>query len=219
DADPAQPNEAYFRHVDFVVNVAAEAGLFIGMLPTWGSAWKGRNDRPPIFDADNAFVYGRYVGRRYREKPVIWILGGDQNINNEREADVITAMAQGLRQGDGRTHLMTYHPRGPGLSSDFFHLPGSILAMASIARSTPVTTGGYRPSHHRQRVEATTGCWCWMMQIGSTRLQVNQPDSGHGCPPASEALRPLSAPLEVQGIVAKTVPTSVVGRQTFFRFQ
>lgn len=121
DADPAQPNEAYFRHVDFVVDVAAEAGLFIGMLPTWGSAWKGRNDRPPIFDADNAFVYGRYLGRRYREKPVIWILGGDQNIDNEREADVITAMAYGLRQGDGRTHLMTYHPRGPGLSSDFFH--------------------------------------------------------------------------------------------------
>jgi len=30
-------------------------------------------------------------------------------------------MATGLREGDGGVHLMTYHPRGPGLSSDYFH--------------------------------------------------------------------------------------------------
>jgi len=37
DGDPARPNEAYFRHVDYVVNKAEELGLFVGMLPTWGS--------------------------------------------------------------------------------------------------------------------------------------------------------------------------------------
>jgi hypothetical protein len=30
-------------------------------------------------------------------------------------------MAQGLKEGDGGSHLITYHPRGPGLSSDYFH--------------------------------------------------------------------------------------------------
>jgi hypothetical protein len=30
-------------------------------------------------------------------------------------------MAEGLREGDGGSHLITYHPRGPGLSSDYFH--------------------------------------------------------------------------------------------------
>src|SRR5262249_114014 len=39
DGDPAKPNEAYFRHVDFIVNKAEELGLFVGMLPTWGSHW------------------------------------------------------------------------------------------------------------------------------------------------------------------------------------
>ena len=34
--DPAQPNESYFRHVDFIVDAAEARGLFIGMLPTWG---------------------------------------------------------------------------------------------------------------------------------------------------------------------------------------
>src|SRR5690606_32417346 len=36
DNDPTQPNEAYFEHVDFIVNKAEELGMFIGMLPTWG---------------------------------------------------------------------------------------------------------------------------------------------------------------------------------------
>lgn len=33
--DPTKHNEAYFQHVDFIVNKAEDLGLFIGMLPTW----------------------------------------------------------------------------------------------------------------------------------------------------------------------------------------
>src|SRR5690242_18953612 len=36
DDDPTRPNEAYFAHVDKVVNLAAALCLHIGMLPTWG---------------------------------------------------------------------------------------------------------------------------------------------------------------------------------------
>lgn len=36
DNDPAKPNEAYFQHVDYVVDKAESLGMFIGMLPTWG---------------------------------------------------------------------------------------------------------------------------------------------------------------------------------------
>ena len=39
NGDPTKPNEAYFRHVDFIVNKAEELGMFIGMLPSWGSHW------------------------------------------------------------------------------------------------------------------------------------------------------------------------------------
>src|SRR5882724_8509162 len=38
--DPTQPNEAYFRNVDYIVDKAAQLGLFIGMLPTWGANWQ-----------------------------------------------------------------------------------------------------------------------------------------------------------------------------------
>ena len=32
--DPSQPNEAYFKHVDYIVTKAASLGLYIDMLPT-----------------------------------------------------------------------------------------------------------------------------------------------------------------------------------------
>jgi hypothetical protein len=116
--DPTRPNEAYFRHVDFVVDKAEELGLFIGMLPTWGNYWAGPD---AIFTPENAGVYGEFLGKRYTGKPVIWILGGDENIRNNRQHEIIEAMAMGLRKGDGGEHLITYHPRGPGLSSDYLH--------------------------------------------------------------------------------------------------
>jgi hypothetical protein len=119
--DPARPDPAYFEHVDFIVNKAEALGLVVGMLPTWGSYWSMNNPRNVIFNPDNARRFCQYLGKRYKDKPIIWILGGDHNIHREKERQIIEAMAQGLRSGDGGSHLITYHPRGPGLSSDYFH--------------------------------------------------------------------------------------------------
>jgi len=120
--DPAQPNEAFFTNVDYVVNKAEALGLYIGMLPTWGDhvcPLKGAEARR-IFTPQNAAIYGEFLGRRYRNKPIIWVLGGD---HNPTAAEVITwrAMAKGLSRGDGGAHLMTYHPRGWSSSSAFVH--------------------------------------------------------------------------------------------------
>ncbi len=123
DKDPARPNEAYFRHVDYIVDKAQELGLFIGMLPSWGSYWKEDSGKG-ILNATNAGIYGRFLGGRYRNKPIIWILGGDNNPTNEGERRVVESLAGGLKEGDGGNHLITFHPRGPGLSSDFFHKAG-----------------------------------------------------------------------------------------------
>jgi hypothetical protein len=37
DEDPTRPNELYFQHVDYAVNSAAEFGLYVALLPTWGA--------------------------------------------------------------------------------------------------------------------------------------------------------------------------------------
>lgn len=118
DDDPTKPNEKYFGHVDWVVDKAAELGLFVGMLPTWGDKW---HDKNAIFAPQNAAAYGEWLGKRYKDRPVIWILGGDRPADADRHKEVIRAMAGGLKKGDGGNHLMTFHPPGGTGSSQWFH--------------------------------------------------------------------------------------------------
>ena len=122
DMDAARPNEAYFEHVDWIVNKAAELGLYIGMLPTWGrwlgGADEGR-DHNNFFNGDNARAYGAFLGARYRDRPIIWILGGDRLA--DKTAGVWEEMARGIRGEVGPAQLMTYHPRGGRSSSVWFH--------------------------------------------------------------------------------------------------
>jgi hypothetical protein len=114
DKDATRPNEAYFQHVDFIVNKAAELGLVIGMLPSWGNFWASSS---AFFTTETAKQYGRFLGARYKDKPIIWILGGDHSITNEKERAIVDALAAGLAEGDGGAHLKTFHPIGPGFSS------------------------------------------------------------------------------------------------------
>jgi hypothetical protein len=121
--DPLQPNEEYFRHIDWVVAKANRLGLFIGMLPTWGDKWNkgGWGAGPEIFTPENAEVYGQWLGHRYQDAAIIWILGGDRGIDNDQQKAILRGMAKGLRKGDGGTHLITLHPPGGQGSSKWFH--------------------------------------------------------------------------------------------------
>lgn len=122
DNDPARPNEAYFQHVDYVVDRAERLGMFIGMLPTWGDKFnKQWGVGPEVFTVENARIYGRFIGERYREDPIIWILGGDRNPADEEDLSIIRAMAEGIREGDEGSHLMTFHPQGGSKSFEWFH--------------------------------------------------------------------------------------------------
>lgn len=120
-SDPGRPIEAYFRHVDRVVERAEDLGLVVAMLPTWGDKWNKKwGQGPEIFSPENAIRYGEFLGRRYRDKAVIWILGGDRPVETDRQRAIVREMAEGLRRGDGGRHLMTFHPPGGKSSSDFF---------------------------------------------------------------------------------------------------
>jgi hypothetical protein len=120
--DPTKPNEAYFKHVDYIVNKANELGMFVGMLPTWGDKFnKQWGVGPVIFNAENAYVYGKFLGQRYRDKRIIWILGGDRNPDGEAQVEMIRSMAKGIRDAIGQKQIMTYHPMGGHNSSTWFH--------------------------------------------------------------------------------------------------
>lgn len=116
------PQNDYWDHVDFIVREANQRGIYLGFLPTWGRFWHDtNNDRKPLFTAANAEVYGEWLGRRYKDAGLIWILGGDRSVDSDEQKEIIRAMARGLRKGDGGTHLMTFHPPGGNGSSTWFH--------------------------------------------------------------------------------------------------
>lgn len=122
DFDSRRPNEGYFAHVDYIVDRASELGLYIGMLPTWGRYVGGADMGQPeevFFNAQNAADYGRFLARRYGDKPIIWVLGGDRLA--DKTAEVWTAMAQGICEVVGQRQLFTFHPRGGTSSSRWFH--------------------------------------------------------------------------------------------------
>jgi hypothetical protein len=106
--DLSKPNEAYWDYVDTVVRQAATYGLYVAMLPTWGT-WV---DQGTIHQG-NAYTYGAWIGERYVGcRNLIWILGGDldfRGMHGEHGA-IFRAMAEGIRSRD-TNHLIGYHPK------------------------------------------------------------------------------------------------------------
>ena len=138
ERDPAQPATTpgndprnaeaydYWDHVDFIVEEANRRGIYIGLLPTWG-AWapnERKEDTLIVFNEANAQTFGEFLGKRYRGKGIIWVLGGDRSANGVEK--IWRAMARGLAIGvvgkeDYSGLLMTFHPRGGLTSSTWFH--------------------------------------------------------------------------------------------------
>jgi hypothetical protein len=124
DKDPARPNDAFFDYVDFVLREAESLGLYIGFLPVWGDhvgplLW-GSN--PQVLTAGNAAAYGRYLGERFRDRQLIWILGGDRPVETEEQRAAWRALAAGIKETDGDgNHLMSYHPSGWHSTSEWLH--------------------------------------------------------------------------------------------------
>ncbi|MBM4092054.1 MAG: DUF4038 domain-containing protein [Planctomycetes bacterium] len=128
DNDPTKPavkdgpDNDYWDDVDWIVDKANALGLTIGFLPTWGDKWNKKwGAGPEIFTPENAEIFGEWLGRRYRDKGLVWILGGDRPVENDRHREIIGRMASGLRRGDGGSHLCTFHPTGGSGSADYFH--------------------------------------------------------------------------------------------------
>lgn len=96
---------SYWDHLDYIVKVAAQNGIYIGMVAIWGSQVKDET-----INAEQAREYGAFLANRYKNSPnIIWIMGGD--IQGDIHPEVWDAMATTIKQFD-KHHLMTYHPRG-----------------------------------------------------------------------------------------------------------
>jgi hypothetical protein len=124
-----QPNEAYWQHVDFIIEQASQRGLYLALLPAWCNAYIEPEKAPLHSDSLKAQRYGHFLGKRYRNfSNLIWVLGGDKL---PKCISIYRHLAKGLTDtygdGDANRILMTYHPPGgtwrpPATSSgEFFH--------------------------------------------------------------------------------------------------
>jgi len=127
--DPGMPDlegpYSYWEHVDRLIDLAADNGLYLALLPTWGDKFNrlwGKG--PEIFTPANAFAYGNWLGARYRDKSnIVWILGGDRPLHTRNHFEIVGRMAEGLKAG-GAPQLMSFHPKGAESSSHHLHHEG-----------------------------------------------------------------------------------------------
>jgi len=143
--NPDTPNEAYFRNVDELIRLALRKDLTMVILACGGSGGSFVKKKK-IITKESARNYGKWLGLRYGKMPnIIWANGFDLKPWDHEE--VAKEFAAGLREGDGGSHLITYHPSG-GASSSYFHRESwldlnIIQTWADYLKIYPMVTADY----------------------------------------------------------------------------
>jgi len=114
DYDVTKPNEAYFRHVDSLLELCNDLNMAVLVAPLYlGCCHDGWLEIIQQYkDGEKKCrQYGEWFANRYKHLPnLIWLSGGDHNPVPES-----IAFAEGVASVD-TTHLHTFHAH-PGKSS------------------------------------------------------------------------------------------------------
>ena len=113
--NPRKPKEYdFWDHVDYIVKLAEKKGIFIAMVPVWGS-----NVSDNKININNASIYAAWLANRYKDNPnIIWINGGD--IRGDENTAVWNEIGNTIHRVDPN-HLITFHPFGRTQSSRWFN--------------------------------------------------------------------------------------------------
>lgn len=107
-------SEAYWQHCDAIISIAEELGLYMGLLPSWGSLVKDG-----LITEENVEKYAKFLINRYGNRPnVIWLLGGD--IRGTDGLELYKKLGK-LMKENTTNQLVGYHPFGRTSSSLWFH--------------------------------------------------------------------------------------------------
>lgn len=106
--------KSYWDHCEAIVRLAREEGLYMALLPTWGSIVKSG-----ILHMGNVERYAEYLCERFCEYPnIIWLLGGD--IRGDVNPELYHVFGTKLKEKMPDT-LIGFHPFGRTSSSLWFH--------------------------------------------------------------------------------------------------
>jgi len=110
----SKENEPYWQHVESVVSLAEDLGMYMMLLPVWGSYAKGG-----FLNSQNAARYMEFLAKRFNKyNNVIWSLGGDIRGGEHYEMwDICGKTLRRLSPGK----LIGFHPFGRTSSTYWFN--------------------------------------------------------------------------------------------------
>ena len=130
----------YWDNLDHVIELTEKYDMYVTLVICF-NGWvvgsgNGKNREQILFNKENAYEYGYFIGNRYKDKQnILWMIGGDRGaIYGEFDyTNVYRAMAEGCVDGikgtknhDGKYDisgiLMSFHPqKNKPNSSKWFH--------------------------------------------------------------------------------------------------
>jgi hypothetical protein len=104
----------YWDHIDYLVNLAQKKGIYMALVPVWGS-----NVKNGSISREKARKYAVWLAGRYKDKSnVIWLNGGDiKGSDSTAIWNIIGSTIREICPGQ----LISFHPYGRTQSSEWFH--------------------------------------------------------------------------------------------------
>ncbi len=114
--DFTTPNPAYFDHVDYVLGKALEKGFEVFLCPAYLGFDDGKDHEEGWYKAvidngpENMYMYGKYIGQRYKDYGnIVWVMGGD--CAPGEALDEIRAMVKGIEESAGSQIFSVHNGR------------------------------------------------------------------------------------------------------------
>lgn len=105
----------YWDHVDYTLEVAQKNGIYVAMVPVWGTNVSKGNK----VSKEQATGYAKFLANRYKNRTnIIWLNGGDTHGNEFM--DIWNAIGSTLKTNNP-DQLVTFHPFGRTDSSENYH--------------------------------------------------------------------------------------------------
>jgi hypothetical protein len=110
--NPITPNEAYFLHVDSVIQAARENGIIFSVT-LYHQRYRN------YITLEKARLWAKWLSSRYRNVPnIVWSMTPEAK---DEFVPVLRELAAGLNEGDGGAHIITFKPDPAPFSSSFIH--------------------------------------------------------------------------------------------------
>lgn len=105
----------FWDHVDYMVDLAAQNGIYLAIAPTWGQLML----RDKTMTTEKAEAFATHLAEHFKNKPnIIWLNGG--SAKGEVNTNIWETIGSTLKKNDPN-HLITFHTFGRTQSSTTFN--------------------------------------------------------------------------------------------------